>query len=141
MKSAPTIAFDYRPSRWVGVAAALVCVAAASASWLCGLPLPARVALSLAVIAYAAYALQRFWNPRFQRIAYRASGWVLLDVGGNEHIAMLESHAHLGALLALGFRMGPRARLRVVLAPDNLDADARRRLVLMLARAEIVHAQ
>ncbi len=141
MKSAPTIAFDYRPSRWVGAMAVLICLAAASAPWLSGLPLPACAALSLAVLSYAAYELQRFGNPRFQRIAYRASGWVVVDAGGNEHAAILKSHAHLGALLALGFRIGPRARLRVVLTPDNLDADARRRLVLMLARAEIVHAQ
>ncbi|MEO7064753.1 MAG: hypothetical protein ABI082_13400, partial [Dokdonella sp.] len=106
-----------------------------------GLPLPARVALSLSVIACAAFALHRFWNPRFQRIAYRTSGWAVVDGDGNEHAAVLESHAHLWVLLALGLRIGPGVRLRVVLTPDNLDADSRRRLVLMLARAEIVRAQ
>lgn len=140
MKSAPTIAFDYRPSRWIGTAGALVCAAAAFAPWLSGLPWLARVALSLAAIAFGTHALNRFLNPHFRRIAYRASGWVVLDAHDTEHVAALESHAHLGVLLALGFRTGPRARQRVVLTPDNLDADSRRRLVLMLARAEIVHA-
>ncbi len=140
MKSAPTIAFDYRPSRWIGAAAALVCVAAACAPWLSGLPWLACAALSLAASAFGAHALHRFWNPRFHRIAYRASGWLVLDAHDTEHAAVLESHAHLGISLALGFRTGPRSRQRVVLTPDNLDVQSRRRLVLMLARAEIVHA-
>lgn len=140
MKSAPTIAFDYRPSRGVGTVAALVCLAAASAPWLTALPPLACTALSLAAIASGAHALQRFLKPRFRRIAYRESGWTLLDAYHTEHAAVLESHAHLGVLLALGFRTGPRSRLRVMLTPDNLDAHSRRRLVLMLARAEIAHA-
>lgn len=103
--------------------------------------MPACVALSSAVVAYGAYALYRFWNPRFQRVAYRASGWLLLDAQGTDHPAILQSHAHHGRVLALGFRVGPRELLRVVLTPDNLDTDSRRRLILMLARAEIVQAQ
>jgi hypothetical protein len=141
MKSAPTIAFDYRPSRWIGAAALLVCAGAALVPWLSGLPLLARAALSLAAIVFGAYALHRFWNPPFRRVAYRAAGWALIDAADEEHAAVLESHAHLGVLLALGLRVGPRARLRAMLAPDNLDADTRRRLVLMLARAEIVQTQ
>ncbi len=140
MKSAPTIAFDYRPSRGVGVAAALVCLAAAAVPWLSALPPLACVTLSSAAIAFGMHALQQFRKPRFRRIAYRASGWILMDAHDTEHAAVLESHAHLGVLLALGFRTGPRSRLRVMLAPDNLDAQSRRRLVLMLARAEIAHA-
>ncbi|MEP7096341.1 MAG: hypothetical protein ABI748_01655 [Dokdonella sp.] len=139
MKSAPTIAFDYRPSRAVGIAGALLCVAAGVAPWLSALPLYACAGCSLAVIAWGGRALKQFWNPGFCRIAYRASGWVLLDVNATEHAAVLESHAHLGVLIVLGFRTGSRSRLRVVLTPDNLDAQPRRRLVLMLARAEIVH--
>ena len=54
--------------------------------------------------------------------------------------ALLETHARLGALLALVFRHGPRARFHVVLAPDNLDAATRRQLLLLLARAGIAHA-
>lgn len=140
MKSAPTIAFDYRPSRWIGATALLVYASAVLAPWLSGLSLFVCAALSLAAIAFGAYALHRFWKPPFRRIAYRASGWVLIDAANEEHAAVLESHAHLGALLALRLRVGPRSRLRLVLVPDNLDADTRRRLVLMLARAEIVQA-
>lgn len=139
MKSAPTIAFDYRPSRWIGSAAVLVCVCAACAPWLTALPMALRALLSLLALAAGARALYRHANPRFRRIAYRASGWTLADASAEEHAAVLESRAHLGSLLVLGFRYGPRAYFRVVLTADNLDADTRRRLVLLLARAEVVH--
>ncbi|GAA0704728.1 hypothetical protein [Dokdonella soli] len=140
MKSAPTIAFDYRPSRRIGAAAAAVCVCAVLAPWLSGLPLPARVMLSLFALAAGSHALWRFLHPPFRRAAFRESGWLLVDTRGEEHPALLESHAHLGALLALSLRYAPRARFRVLLAPDNLDAGSRRRLVAMLARAEVVQA-
>ena len=140
MKSAPTIAFDFSPSRWIGGAAVLICVGATLAPWLSAWPLALRGALSLAAFAVGARALRRHWNPLFRRIAYRASGWVLIDASNEEHEAILESHALLGVLLSLGFRHGPHARFRAVLGPDNLDADTRRRLILMLSRAEIVHA-
>ena len=133
MKSAPTIAFDFAPSRWIGRAAALTCACAVLAPWLSGLPLALRVAFSLAAAVFGAHALRRHWNSPVRRIAYRASGWTLIDQTDQEHEAILEFHTHLGVLLALGFRHGPRARLRVVLGPDNLDAETRRRLILLLA--------
>ncbi len=141
MKSAPTLAFDYRPSRWVGFAAAAMLALAVLAPWLTALPLMASAAISLAVFAAGLRALQRHLRPRFRRIAWRAAGWSLIDRAGDEHAALLTAHAHLGALLALGFRHGPRARFQAVLAPDNLDAQTRRRLILLLARAEVAHAK
>ena len=75
----------------------------------------------------------------FRRIAYRPSGWLLVSASGEEYEAILETQARIGALLALGFRHGPRERFHALLAPDNLDLETRRRLVLLLSRAEIVH--
>lgn len=141
MKSAPTIAFDVRPSRWIGAAAGFVAALAAVAPWLSALPAVACAAVSLAVLAAAARALHQHTRPRFVRVAWRASGWSLIDRAGNERAALLVSQAHLGALLALGFREGPRNRFRIVLAPDNLDRQTRRRLILLLARAEVAHAE
>lgn len=140
MKSAPAIAFDVQPSRRIGAAAAAIALLATAAPWLTGFPLWGRALCSLAAFAFAALALRGFLRPRFRRVAWRESGWTLVDRDGAEHVAALESHAHLGALLALGFRLGPRRRFRLVLAPDNLDADSRRRLVLLLARVEAVRA-
>jgi hypothetical protein len=135
MKSAPTIAFDHHPSRRIAGIALAVALAAALAPWLTDLALPARGLLSLLALAFAAFALRRYLQPAFRRIAHGAAGWVLVDEAGREHTATLHGHARLGALLTLDLRHA-RGRFRVVLAPDNLDADTRRRLVLLLARAE-----
>ncbi len=140
MKSAPTIAFDYRPSRWIGAAAVLVSVCAVLAPWLSGLPPVAGASLSLAALMFAALVLRRFWQPPIRRVAFRASGWMLVDADGAELPALLESHAHLGVLLVLGFRHASRARFHALLAPDNLDAGTRRRLIVLLSRAEVVQA-
>lgn len=134
MKSAPAIAFDLRPSRRVGAAACALVALAMLAPWLTRLPAEAAGALSLGAFALGASSLRRHLRPPFRRAAWRESGWVLLDGDSREHAAELVSEARLGALLALGFRHGPRARFRFLLAPDNLDADTRRRLILLLAR-------
>ena len=140
MKSAPTIAFDCRPSRRIGLAAALMAVAAVLAVCASALPPAARGALALAAIGLAARALHAHLHPPFQRIAWRAAGWRLIDAAGQEQAALLLGHARIGGLLALDFRHGARARFRPLLLPDNLDAETRRRLILTLARGEVVHA-
>lgn len=140
MKSAPAIAFDYRPSRAVAAATLAIVVLAAFAPWASALPPAWRLVVSVAAAASGAFALRRMLRPAFRRVAWRPSGWVLVDRDGREHAALLESHARLGGLLALRYRHGPRARCRLVLAPDNLDADTRRRLVLLLARGDAVEA-
>lgn len=140
MKSALAIAFDYRPSRLVAAAAALVCIVAALAPWLSNLSPPLCAALSLLALAVGGAAIARFLRPPFRRIALRSSGWLLIDASGREHPARLASHARLGAFLVLDFRPASRGRFRALLAPDNTDADTRRRLVPMLARGEVLRA-
>lgn len=134
MKSAPAIAFDLRPSRGIAVAVTAVGLLASAAPWLTGLPAPARGALSFSAAVWACFALHRFLHPPFRRVAWRPSGWALVDPGGGEHPALLASHARLGGVLVLGFRHGATGRFRFVVAPDNLDAEGRRRLCLLLAR-------
>lgn len=141
MKSALAIAFDYRPSRQIAAAAALVSIAAVLAPWFSSLSLPLCAALSLAALALGGAAIRRFLHPPFLRIALRSSGWLLIDASGREHPARLASHARLGAFLSLDFRPASgRRRFRALLAPDNTDADTRRRLVPMLARGEVLRA-
>ncbi|MBC6941577.1 MAG: hypothetical protein DWB45_02460 [Xanthomonadales bacterium] len=132
MKSAPTIAFDYRPSRRLLALLALVAGLAALAPWLSALAWPACVTTSLLVVAGAAVAARDLRQPRFTRIAHRADGWVLADAQGREHAARLRHWRELGGVLMLEWQSGAGARLRVVLAPDNLDADTRRRLIVLL---------
>ena len=120
---------------------AALCVFAALAAatpWLSALPAVACAVLSLSAIIAAAMALRSLRSPPFVRIAYRGDGWLLIDRAGVEHAALLRAHRHLGAFVTLDWRCAPRARFRVVLAPDNLDAETRRRLIVLLRR--VAHA-
>lgn len=136
MKSAPPIAFDYRPSRMVMAASVVIAAAAAVAPWRSSLPPGACVGVSALVLAFASGALVRFARPAFLRISHGAAGWTLLDGERGENPALLVQHRRLGAMLVLDWRHGRRARFRAVFMPDNLDAELRRRLVLLLARGE-----
>jgi hypothetical protein len=138
MKSAPGIAFDYRPSAAVVALTSVIVVAAAAAPWLSAAWLPVKAAISIAALAFGARALGRFARAGFVRIAYRASGWVLVDSAGTEHAADLASHARHGPWIALDFRLDRKRRFRALLGPGNIDAETRRRLILLLSRAEVV---
>jgi hypothetical protein len=134
-RSAPALAIDLRPSRRIAALAVLGTALAVAAPWASGMPLPARLALDLAVAACGGFAIRRFLAPAFTRLAFRESGWTLVDREGGEVPAVLRGHARLGPCIALDFVCDRRRRFRAVFAPDNLDADARRRLILVLARA------
>ena len=136
MKSAPPIAFDYRPSRAVIAATCAIALAAAATPWLSALPAAACGVLSVLAVLLALAALTRFARPGFVRIAHGAAGWTLLDRARREHPALLVGHRRLGAMLVLEWRHDRRAHFRAVLVPDNLDAQTRRRLVLLLARGQ-----
>src|SRR6201995_3189321 len=84
MKSAPSIAFDYEPSRPIAALVLVLVVAAALAPWLSALPFAAKVVLSFAVLTSGLAANRRFMQTAFRRIAYRASGWSLVDDSGVE---------------------------------------------------------
>ena len=137
MKSAPTIAFDYRPSRWIAVIASVVVIVAMAAPLFSGLPRGARIALSLTALFVGAAALKRFTHAAFRRIAYQASGWKLVGVDEAEHAVDLMAHTRLGSWLVLDFGHARRRRFRALLGPDNVDAETRRHLILLLARAEV----
>jgi hypothetical protein len=140
MKSAPPIAFDYRPSRRVAAATLALVACALACTALNDLPAGLRLLLVPAVLVAAAGGLWRFLHPPFQRVAWSGSGWVLIDRQGRAHAATLAGQRRLGKLVALDFRCPMQAPFRPLLAGDNLDADTRRRLVLTLARAGIAPA-
>jgi hypothetical protein len=137
MRSAPSIAFDVRPSRALACAAAGGVVAATIAPWQSALPMSLCLFASIAALLVGFVALRRFARPRFERVAYGAIGWTLAVANAEATPAELVAHRRLGPWLALDFRTVARKRFRLVLGPDNSDADTRRRLALMLARAEI----
>jgi toxin CptA len=137
MKSAPSIAFDYRPSRWIACATVAISVAACAAPWFGQLPVGAQGVISLGASAIGIAALRNFFRARFRRIAFRASAWKLVRADGVDVPAELASHVRLGAWLALDFRCSGRRHFRAVLGPDNIDTETRRRLILLLSRAEV----
>lgn len=132
MKSAPTIAFDCTPSRALLGALAGMTILAGLAPWLSALPWLACGGLSLCALAGGTHAGRRLLRSHPRRIACRADGWVLLDAAGEEQTAELVSWRQLGNILMLDWRVGAGRRRRVVLTPDNLDADTRRRLIVLL---------
>ncbi|HEX5122841.1 MAG TPA: hypothetical protein VFV97_06305 [Rhodanobacteraceae bacterium] len=138
MRSAPSIAFDYRPAPAIIALAGAIVVAACAAPWLSAAPVVAKAVVSVAAAAYGIVALRRFVHAAFARIAFRASGWVLVDGVGVEHAAALASFVRYGPWIALDFRLGRGGRFRVLIGPGNSDAETRRRLILLLSRAEVV---
>jgi toxin CptA len=137
MKSAPTIAFDYRPSRVVAGAATAVVVLALAAPLLSGLPLALRVLLAALALLAGGASIARFLHPRLRRITHGATGWQLVG-DADVHEATLLSHARIGAFIALSWSLAGGGRRHAVLAPDNIDADTRRRVALLLMRADVV---
>ena len=137
MKSALSIAFDYRPSRWIAGAATAISLAAVVAPWFSGVPVAARGILSFVALAIATAALPRFVKTSVRRIAYRSAGWRLFDTSAVESAVELVSHVRIGSWLALDFRNARHGRFRALIGPDNIDAETWRRLILLLSRAEV----
>jgi hypothetical protein len=133
MKSAPTIALDYRPSRAIAIAGALIVACAAGAPLLTGWPFAPKLAASLTAFGVGAASLLRFLRPPLCRIAYGEAGWQLHG-RDRVHEAELVEHARIGAFLSLTWRLATGRRWHALLAPDNVDADLRRRVILLLAR-------
>lgn len=136
MKSAPAIAFDYRPSRLLAMVVGGITALAIAASLQNGLEWPWRVLLSVSATALGCLVLFRHLKSGFVRIAHGASGWTLVDGTGQEHPANLLAHVQRNLLLILEFGGGSLPCTRFILAPDNCDAELRRRLLLVLAAGE-----
>jgi toxin CptA len=135
MKSAPAIAFDYRPSRWLAVAVGGVAFLACVALALSGMPLWAKLAAASVACLCVAHSLRRFWLVPVRRVAWLEAGhWRIAEADGGEHVAELERAVVRGAWIILRLRRSARERLVLVLGPDNSEADLRRRLRVRLAR-------
>jgi len=133
MKSAPNIAFDYRPCRGIAIALCGVTLLAAIAAVLSGLDPLAKLLIAGIAVASGAAALHRHLAAKTVRIAHGAGGWVLVDREATETPVALIDHIGRGVLLVLGFRDEGGQTQRFVLTPTNCAADLRRRLILTLA--------
>ena len=134
MTSAPAIGFEYRPSRRLQQSLIAVAALALLALALCGLAGWLKLLL-------AAGALGATWLSirRLAASPVRAAGWSI-DAGWTLHLhpqqdvpATLASFRALGSLVLLRLRTADRGVQVLLLAPDNSDADIRRRLRMRLA--------
>jgi toxin CptA len=134
MRSAPAIGFDVRPSRLLAAAVLVVAALAIAAAWISGLAWELRMATACGMVAYACLTMLRLRQPKLAAALWHGDGsWTLRLADGRETEATLRSARVLGALIVLRLAWLPQGSAALVLLPDNLDADTRRRLRMRLS--------
>jgi toxin CptA len=137
MTSAPAIGFEYRPSHWLRRAVVATAILAALAIVLCALAFWLKVLL-LAIVLLA--TAQHVWTSARPLVA--AAGWGAdnswtLRLADHEDVpARLASFRVLGGWVLLRLCAAQRGTHVLLLAPDNSDADIRRRLRMRLATVQ-----
>jgi len=141
MTSAPAIGFEYRPSCWLPRLLLAVAILAMLAVLLSGLPWWLKTTLFVAVALVAHRAMRR-WSASPVRAAGWSSegGWSLRLADHSDLPASLASFRVLGACILLRLRAAPLGEQVLLLAPDNSDADIRRRLRMRLATVQLDEA-
>ena len=138
MKAAPAIGFAYRASRLLILATLAIAMLALLAVWLSGLPHWMHLALTLGIAGITGAAFGSLLRPRVRSVLWRADGGADLVLNDRPGDGRREAHGAIqavrvmGPLIALTLRWPPRERTHLWLLPDNLDADARRRLRMRL---------
>jgi toxin CptA len=134
MTSAPAIGFEYRPSRLLPRALIAVAMLAALAVMLSALDLWLKLLLLLTVLAATWRAIRRFAANPIAAAGWSAdNAWTLRLLDHEDVPATLASFRVLGALVWLRLQTAERGAQVLLLAPDNSDADIRRRLRMRLA--------
>jgi len=138
MRSAPAIGFEYQPSRWVPRILGVVVVLAAMATWFCGAPLAARITLVAVTLASGAWGAHRLRRPPIYAVGWSGqSGWTVRGLDGADDTAVLASFRVVRQVVLLRLMTHRYGTFTLWLAPDNSDADTRRRLRMRLA---VLHA-
>ena len=134
MTSAPAIGFEYRPSRRLQRALLALATLVVLALALCGLAGWLKLLLAAGVLGATWQAIRQL-----ARSPVRAAGWSA-DASWTLHLhphqdvpATLASFRVLGSLVLLRLRTAEQGVQVLLLAPDNSDADIRRRLRMRLA--------
>lgn len=138
MTSAPAIGFEYRPSRWLGRLLLFVSLLAALAVWLSAIPWLAKLAVTITVLIALWRILARWSNAPVQAAGWGRDGrWSLRMQAGEDTSATLASFRVIGEkALWLRLSLPGRGAVALLLAPDNSDADIRRRLRMRLAQVQ-----
>jgi toxin CptA len=134
MTSAPAIGFEYRPSRllWrVLIAVATVAVLAVALS---GLALWLKLPLGAAVVLATWQSVRRLAAVPVAAAGWSADNDWTLRLKDHEDVrATLASFRVFGVFILLRLQTVGRGVQVLLLAPDNSDADIRRRLRMRLA--------
>ncbi len=134
MTSVPTIGFDYRPSWWPGVLLTMIAVLALAAIASSGMPWWLSLATGGLVLAYLVHACRRSRVSPVRTVRWEADGGWWLRLDADEDIPARLVHARVVAgLVILGLAWAGRQRTVLLLFPDNLHGDIRRRLRMRLS--------
>jgi toxin CptA len=134
MTSAPAIGFEYRPSRLLPRALVVVAMLAVLAVMLSALPLWLKPLLLVVVLAATWRAIRQLAASPIAAAGWSAdNAWTLRLLDHDDVPATLASFRVLGALVWLRLQTAERGAQVLLLAPDNSDADIRRRLRMRLA--------
>lgn len=143
MKSAAAITFERRPSWLLALSLALLTGLALVAVWSSGLrerPEAAGLVSLLCLILLLRQLRSQFVSP-WRRAAWDSAGnWQLMDAHSAVLPVRLAAWHVLGLCLLLRLRGGDGERVNLMLLPDNLDADTRRRLRVRLRQTSAAAA-
>jgi toxin CptA len=134
MTSAPAIGFEYRPSRLLRRALILLAVLALLSVLLSAVPVWLKLLLALLVSMATWRALRRLAADPVAAAGWSADAAWTLHLHDDEDVpATLASFRVLGAFVLLRLQTAEQGARVLLLAPDNSDADIRRRLRMRLA--------
>jgi toxin CptA len=134
MTSAPAIGFEYRPSRLLPRGLIVVAALAVLAVVSCALEPWLKLLLVVAVLVGTWHAVHRLAANPIAAAGWSAdNAWTLRLLDHEDVPATLASFRVLGAFVLLRLQTAERGTQIVLLAPDNSDADIRRRVRMRLA--------
>ncbi|MBN8921835.1 MAG: hypothetical protein BGP10_14770 [Rhodanobacter sp. 68-29] len=137
MTSAPAIGFEYRPSRWLPRLLWAVALLAVLAIALSGLHAALKALLAVLTVAAVFRAVRRWSSSPVTAAGWSAEGgWSLRLADHSDAPASLASFRVLGACILMRLRAPALGEQVLLLAPDNSDADIRRRLCMRLATVQ-----
>jgi len=137
MTSAPAIGFEYRPSRGLRRILVLVAALAMLAVALSALPVWQQLLLAMLVLLATWRTLRRLAGGPVVAAGWSAGhAWTLHLRDHADVPATLASFRVLGAFVLLRLHTADHGVQVLLLAPDNSDADIRRRLRMRLATVQ-----
>ena len=137
MTSAPAIGFEYRPSRLLRRALILVASLALLAIVLSALPAWLWLLLATAVLLATWHSVHHLATRPVVAAGWDTGNLWTLRLADHEDVpAALLSFRVLGAFVLLRLRTAEQGVQVLLLAPDNSDADIRRRLRMRLATVQ-----